>query len=94
MKKGLYILGSLTLFIVLLSVAQITLTNAFSTDGIVLSKMDNQIVALQKENMVLKEQLYTQSSYTNIASVAATMGFVEGKSQIALETSRPLAIKQ
>jgi hypothetical protein len=72
---------------------QVIVSNAFSTDGITLGKMQQQIDSLEKENMVLREKIYTNSSYTNLASKAAEMGFVESNKKIVLGAPVPLAIK-
>lgn len=71
---------------------QISLANGLATQGITLSKIQDQIDATKQENMLLAEQLYTASSYTHIASQAATLGFVEAKPAIFLHgDAMPLA---
>lgn len=77
-----------------LVLTRIVLSSAFSVDGIALAKMNTEMSSLDRENMLLKEKIYTASSYTMIASDAATMGFVEEKSQIAINGASSIAIRQ
>lgn len=94
MKLTTKIIASLVLLIGGLVLVRIVLSNMFSIDGIALSQMNTQIASLDRENMLLKEKIYTASSYTTIASDAATMGFVEEKSQISLSNASSIAIRQ
>lgn len=94
MKRACIVLGSLLGIIIILSIVQIGISNAFSTDGITLGIMQEKIATLEKENMLLKEKIYTLSSYTNIAEKANTLGFVENKSTVVLGGIQPLAIRQ
>ncbi len=94
MKKALLLLSGLFGIVILLSIVQIGISNAFSTDGITLGSMQEKIAALEKENMILKEKVYTMSSYTTIAASASVLGFVENKSTLVLGGVQPLAIRQ
>lgn len=94
MKRPIIFLSLLMSVIVVLSLVRIGLSNFLATDGIALSNMQTQISSLEKENMVLEQQLYEDQSLTHIASVAASEGFVEEKSQIVLSNTTPLAIRQ
>ena len=95
MKQTTKVLTGLLLILGGLVFVRIALSNAFSVDGITLSKMNAQIADLDKENMLMKEKIYTASSYTQISSDAATMGFVEEKSQIAINANTSsIALKQ
>lgn len=94
MKTTTKILVSLILVVAGLLFARIIMSSAFSVDGITLAAMNTQIANLDKENIRLKEEVYTKSSYTTIASDAAQMGFVEERTQIAVNGVSSLAIKQ
>jgi hypothetical protein len=94
MKLTTKIIAGLILLVGGLILVRIVLSNMFSIDGIALSQMNTQISSLDRENMLLKEKIYTASSYTTIASDAATMGFVEEKSQISLSNASSIAIRQ
>lgn len=94
MKRAIILLSSLFGIIIILSIVQIGISNAFSTDGITLGSMQGKMAMLEKENMILKEKVYTMSSYTTIAATASALGFVENKSQLVLGGVQPLAIRQ
>ncbi|HSD98623.1 MAG TPA: hypothetical protein VLB73_02915 [Patescibacteria group bacterium] len=94
MKITTKILLGFALLISGLVMTRIIVSSMFSVDGIALSQMNTQIASLDRENMILKERIYSASSYTVIASDAATMGFVEEKSQISLSNASSIAIKQ
>lgn len=73
---------------------RVALSSAFSVDGITLGMLNQQLAAVEKENMLYKEKLYMATSYLTIASDAANLGFAEQKTQLALHNSSSLAIKQ
>lgn len=84
-------------FLILLAggliIARVVLSSAFASDGIALASMNEHIASLDRENMILREKLLTISSYTQIASDAASLGFVQDASQISLGQATPIAIK-
>lgn len=94
MKLTTKIILGLVLIVTGLLITRVVLSSAFSVDGITLEKINNRLAQLQKEDMLLKEKVYTQSSLTMIASDAAQMGFVEEKTQIAINGTSSLAIRQ
>lgn len=94
MKVTTKIIVGLCIIISGLVMTRIVVSSMFSVDGIALANMNTQIASLDRENMLLKEKIYTASSYTTIASDAATMGFVEEKSQISLSGASSIAIRQ
>lgn len=98
MKRGYILLSLLGLTIVVLSLVQITVSNMLSTGGIELSSVQSQIDNLQKENAILKEQIYSVASLTYIASEAEKLGYVEGvntkSSVLVIANPQPLAIRQ
>lgn len=94
MKKTTKLLLALLLLVGGLLLVRIVMSSAFSVDGIALDSINTQIAAVSKDNMLLKERLYTKSSYATVASDAANLGYVEQKSQISLSGTSPLAIKQ
>ncbi len=94
MKKPALILSTLIFVILVLSVVRITVANRISTSGIALQNMENQVSSFRKENLILQEKLLTVSSFTQIASKAAEMGFVPKTSNFVITTSVPVAIRQ
>ena len=94
MKRAVILLSTLVGVIIILSLIQIAISNAFSTDGITLGNMQGEIASLERENMILKEKIYTLSSYATIEEYAQKEGFVETKSTFVLGDTQPIAIKQ
>jgi len=97
MNKAKFILAGLFFTILGLIIVNITLNNMMSTQGIVFDQLQTNLQSLQKENIVIEDKVLHLSSYTRIASQAATIGFIPGtaKTQIALSSSIPfLAYKQ
>lgn len=91
--RKLHIIQVLFLFIVMLSVVQIVVSSRLSTTGIVLGKLENSLKNYSEENEKLREKLLLSSSLTQIASSAASLGFVSEKSQIVLTGPLPIAIR-
>ncbi|HUD45117.1 MAG TPA: hypothetical protein VMR41_06240 [Patescibacteria group bacterium] len=91
MKKYYLILAGLITVILLLIIANITLSNSMSTGGIELSQLQLKLHDLQMQNSILEEKVLSLSSYTHIASQAATLGFTPEKTQLSLSTPLPLA---
>lgn len=94
MKKPALIITSLFFAIIVLSIVRITVSNKISTSGIAVSDMQEKLSSFEKENLALQEQLLDVSSYTQIASKAAELGFVSGKTNLVIGTSVPIALKQ
>lgn len=94
MKKPEIIIICDIFVVVLLSITQIIVSNHLSTKGVVMESLESQLASLEKENMLLKEKMYTASSYTTIASYAASLGFSEkGGGEIVYTAPIPLAQK-
>lgn len=95
MKRGYVLVGLLLLIVIALSVVQISVSNMLSTGGIELAQVQDNIHNLQKENAILKEQIYSMASLTNIAQKADKLGYVEGvnTSTLVIANPQPLAIK-
>ena len=85
---------AMVVMLVVSGIIEISVSNSLTTDGIQLGKIQANIDTVKKDNMLLKEKLLTMSSYTEIASQAAALGFVNAKSAIFLDQPIPLAIKQ
>lgn len=93
MKKPLFFIGLNIFAIVILSIVQVVVANSISTTGIELGKIQAQIADLEKKNAVLHEQVLLSASLTEIASEAATMGFVPSQGQVVLSTPLPIALR-
>ncbi len=71
---ALFILSSL-----ILSVVQIVFSASFTTAGIDLNQLQSKKKDVEKQNLLIGEILYSQSSFTAIAKEAASDGFVDNK---------------
>lgn len=94
MKKTKLFLISLFAVVFFLVFAQVVLSNSFSTTGIEMVKIEQEMDKYKKENAILQEKFLTASSLTRIASSASLLGFSEKKSRVFLTDLLPLAIKR
>ncbi len=93
MNKSRLVLLSIFLAIVVLSIVKIAAVNMLSTGGIDLDSMYTQIASIKKENIVMREKLYIKSSLTEVASEAATLGYVAEKTEAYVPNSVPIALR-
>jgi cell division protein FtsL len=93
MKKPILFIILNGFVILTLSLVQVVVANSISTTGIEIGKIDKELATYKKKNAVLHEQVLIASSLTHVASVAATMGFNEAKTQLVVETPLPLAVR-
>jgi len=93
MKKPVFIIVFLSIIVVVLLIARITLVNSISTTGIKLVDIQNQINAYKNQNELLKVQYLQAASYTNISSKAQKLGYVPVKSQVDLAAPLPMAMR-
>lgn len=94
MNKPALIIGIQIFAILILSVVRVSVSNRISTSGIEVASIETKIDSIKKENLILQEKLLTMSSYTQIASSAAEIGFVPGKTNFAVSGRVPVALKQ
>ena len=91
MKKSAIIVSLILCVVVVLSLIQVVVANRLSTTGIEVSKMQQTIRDYKHKNAILKEKILKEAAFTEIASKAATLGFVESKNNLYLSTPLPLA---
>ena len=94
MKKYNLIITALILTTLFLLTARVVISNRMSTSGFALGEVNKEISFYKTQNAILSEHYLASSSFTNLASVAAKLGFVEGKSNFVLTNSLPLAVKR
>ena len=75
MKKPVLFLVILGVVIVGLLLVNITISNTLSTSGIAIDDMQTKLSLLQHQDTLMEEKILKLSSYTRIASQAATLGF-------------------
>ena len=65
-----------------------------------MSKINKELQAYRTENAEIREKLFSQASFTNVASRASELGFAKARSQFVLTvsdailTTSSLAIRQ
>lgn len=94
MKKPTLIIAIIFFIVAALSIVQVLVSNSFSTQGVLLSKLENEIKNYTNENAFLNEKLLLASSLTNIASEASQLGFEKVGSLVLPTSPLPLALKQ
>jgi cell division protein FtsL len=94
MKQARFYITLSVAAILVLSLVRVVITNAISTNGIDLVRIQEQIDQYKKDNSLLHEQVLALSSLTHVASVAGELGFVTSKTQLVISEPLPLALKQ
>lgn len=91
MKKYNLILTILILIMLSLAVVRAVISNTMSTEGLVLSKVNEEINSYKLQNEILDERFLLSSSFTYLATEAARLGFIDNKSNFVLTNPLPLA---
>lgn len=94
MKRPIYLLTFVSITILGLGIAQVSLSNQLSTAGVELAQVQQDVDNYKRENTILEEQVLEAASFTNIAEKAEKLGYVESKSTISLNAPLPLALRQ
>ena len=93
MKKPLFIIGFLGCITLVLLLARITLENNFSTTGITLVALQNEISTLKHDNEKLEVKYLQAASFTTIAAKAKKLGYVPVSDEVDLTAPVPLALR-
>lgn len=95
MKRHAFILSLFVITSIVLSVVQIVFGTLYTTAGLEISQLQTQKQALDKENMLLSEKLYTLSSFTTIEASAKQLGFEDetAKSMLVVTQNSAFALK-
>lgn len=93
-KKPVILISLIALTIISLTVVRVAILNSISTTGIELVDLQEELTVYKKQNALLKEEYLAVSSLTSIDKKAKTMGFIDAKSHIYLNTPLPLALGQ
>ncbi len=94
MKKFHFISIILIIIACILEVTNIFLSNKISIESINAGKLAVQIKDFEQRNLLLKSELLQKTSYENIASKAAELGFEEPKQVLSLDRSPKVTIKK
>ncbi len=77
--------------IVVLVIANVTLTNRSVDEGIVVSNLSKEIAALQNQNTILRGQVAALGSIGNLTAKLEEAGFVETPKVVSLPTTSSVA---
>ncbi len=94
MRKPIFILAILIFVILSLFIARTVISNRISTSGVALGKTQDELSKYKTENTMLREQIYSLSSLSYVASAAVKIGFVESKSNFAISPAIAIALKR
>ena len=90
MKKIIAISFPLFLFVVILLLTQIVVSNMLSTTGVKLDSLQSDIIKYHKANTHLREKVLSDTSFRNVASSAAEMGFIDVKTNVYISNQLPI----
>ena len=91
MKKYNLVLGMLICVTFILTFVRIVVLNRISTSGLALDKINEEISSYKTKNDILSETLLSYSSFSNLATQAARLGFIEDRNSFILTGTLPLA---
>lgn len=74
-------------------VGQVIVSNKLSTSGTVLDNLSRETAILAEENAVLKTELASASSLTNLSQKAKEKGFIKDSSPLVLVAGQTFALK-
>lgn len=94
MKKYLIIIVILLIVAGILEIVDLSLANKISAESLNAGGLSQKILTLDEENSMLESKVLQYTAFEEVASRAATLGFVESKSQISLYEDLPVAINR
>lgn len=93
MKKYKILLAVLIVSFLGLIALRTIAANRISTDGVLLSKIQEEMAYYKTENLKYKERILALSSLSNISSKAASLGFIDSKIGFVVGRSVPIAAR-
>ncbi len=93
MKKYI-LLTSLIVIAISLQVVKVIYSNMFTTTGIDLNQLLTQEQNLEQQNIIISDQLYKKTAYTNIEKEAIKKGLsYNSNAAIAIDGNSPIALR-
>lgn len=92
-SRSTFLLFSIFFLIIILTVVQLLVSNKLATSGVILSSLRQEVLEKKQENEILKTEIAKASSLVNIASQAASLGFVKNNNPLAISTSQTFALR-
>lgn len=90
-ERGILLLSMIIFLILVLTCAQIIVSNRLSTSGTRLAKARLEIENFRQENQLLKGELSKAFSITDIAQRASQSGFIKDTSPIVFSPGQTFA---
>lgn len=91
MLKTKFIIISLVISVIVAEALNIFLSNSLAGSSMEVSSLKEQIAKIDEKNTSLKTELLSYSSFENISSRAAQLGFTENK-ETAIMINAPLKV--
>jgi len=91
MKKPILVLVLLFLTIGTLIIVRSVVSSRITTSGLELSQVREEANVLRTQNALLREEIFSLSSLTQVSERAEKVGFVESKSVYAVSGAQPIA---
>ena len=93
--KNTAILPTIICFIiVILSVAQLLVSNKLVTEGLLLTDLEQEIDLTQQKSMILQEDITKNMALLEISSKAAELGFIKGGRTLSISGFTQIALHQ
>ena len=91
MKKPISILILLFITIGALVLVRSVVSASITTSGLELSQIKEETSSLKTKNAILRQEIFSYSSLTNISERADKVGFVDGESVFAVSGKQTIA---
>lgn len=92
MKKYGFIIVVLSIVAIVLQIVQLSVANSVAADSLNAGELTSKIQELEEENSMLSSKIFEYTSFEDVASRAAVLGFTESKSHISLYEDLPIAM--
>lgn len=85
------LIKALSIIIVILMIGSVTLTNRNVDESIVVGDLTKEITDLQNQNTILKAQVATEGSLSNLSLKLEEAGFIESPKVVSIPLSSSVA---
>lgn len=82
------------LIILILSVIQLLVSNKLSTDGLMLTNLEQEIDSYRQKSMLLSEEITKSMALTQLSSKAAELGFIKEGRILSISGVMVVALNQ
>lgn len=92
LSSGL-ILKGMAILIVTITIIKVVLASVLATTGSKITHIEEQRIAVEKQNILVKEKIASLGSLTRISEEASKIGFVKTGQMISLTFEVPIALR-